>query len=255
MPDIVRLAAFGRVSGVRLRGAFRLLAGALLAAALGAVPSSTATAHTEFDYSLPTDGASVPRPVDEITVAFTLPVTLVGNGFEVLDPQGNVLAPFAVTDDDTVFRLQLDPPIAGGEAAVRYEVRAEDGHVLTGGFRFTIDAPVPTTSPPTTPPTTPPATSPPTTPPVAISATAPVTQAPTPTATDPPTTAAAATDPTATTAAVVVDVASTIAPDDDTGGGASTIVIGGAALVALGAAAFLYVRSRRPADPGADSMA
>ena len=134
----------------------RLLGAAVLAVGLAAVPT-VAHAHTDFDFSLPTDGASVAEPVAEITVGFTEPVTLVGAGFEVLDPQGNVHTPFAVTDDDTVFRLQLDPPIAGGEAAVRYEVRAEDGHVLSGGIRFTIEAPVPTTAPPST--TTAPASS------------------------------------------------------------------------------------------------
>src|SRR5690606_5129400 len=116
----------------------------------------TASAHTQFDYSLPTDGAAVGRPVTEITVAFTEPVTLVGNGFTVFDPQENIVEPFAVTDDDMVFRLQLDPPLAGGEAGVRYEVAAEDGHVLSGGFSFTVsvDAPVTTTSTSTTSSTT-----------------------------------------------------------------------------------------------------
>ena len=122
-----------------------------LAAAFGAllVAPATAHAHTDFDYSLPADGASVGEPVEEITVAFTSPVTLVGNGFAVLDPQNNELAPVAVTDDDTVFRLRFDPPLAGGTAAVKYEVQAEDGHVLTGNFVFEIDAPVPpATAPP-----------------------------------------------------------------------------------------------------------
>lgn len=239
--------------------AFRLLAGVLLAAAIAAAPSASVSAHTEFDYSLPTEGASVPRPVDEITVAFTLPVTLVGNGFEVLDPQGNVVAPFAVTDDDTVFRLQLDPPIAGGEAAVRYEVRAEDGHVLTGGFRFTIDAPVPTTAPPSTAPATP-VTSQPTT----QSTTQPTTQPTGQPSTEPePTTAATATvdvgdatgvaassvAPTTSAPAVVDDVASSTLPGADDGGDSSMIAVGAAALVAVGAATFLYVRSRTAADP------
>ena len=120
--------------------------------ALLLVGGAPATAHTDLDFTLPTDGAAVGEPVREITVGFTEAVTLVGPGFEVLDPQGRTLTPFAVTDDDRVFRLQLDPPIGGGEAAVRYEVRAEDGHVITGGFRFTISAAEPTTTlaPPTT---------------------------------------------------------------------------------------------------------
>ena len=48
-----------------------------------------------------------------------------------------------------MFRLQLDPPLAGGTVAVKYEVRAEDGHVLTGNFVFDVDVPAATTGPPT----------------------------------------------------------------------------------------------------------
>lgn len=116
--------------------------------------TTPAHAHTDFDFSLPTDGASVGEPVSEVTVAFTSPVTLVGNGFEVLDPQENVLQPFAVTDDDTLFRLQFDPPLAGGTVGVRYTVIAGDGHTLSGGFSFTVgvDLPPPTTAAPTLPP-------------------------------------------------------------------------------------------------------
>jgi len=122
-------------------------------AAIGLSPAAgPASAHGDLDYTVPTDGASVGDLVSEITIAFTEPVTLVGNGFEVLDPQGNLLLPFAVTDDDIVFRLQLDPPIGGGEAGVRYEVTSSDGHTLSGSFSFTVAADAPaTTGEPTVP--------------------------------------------------------------------------------------------------------
>ena len=147
------------------------VAGAALASAVLVIAPAPASAHTDFDFSLPTDGASVGETVSEVTVAFTLPVTLVGNGFEVLDPQQNLLMPFVVTDDNTVFRLQFDPPLAGGAVGVRYNVTAADGHVLSGSFSFTVtvDAPSPTTTtstvaPATVPPATePPITEPPTT--------------------------------------------------------------------------------------------
>lgn len=133
----------------------RLLGPALVFASATAI-ATPAGAHTDVDFSVPTDGASVGEPVSEVTVAFTLPVTLIGNGFEVLDPQGNVLQPFAVTDDDTLFRLQFDPPLAGGDVGVRYTVTAEDGHTLSGSFSFTVsvDLPAPTTVATTLPPVT-----------------------------------------------------------------------------------------------------
>jgi methionine-rich copper-binding protein CopC len=133
----------------------RLFGAALVFAAATAL-ATPAGAHTDFDFSLPTDGASVGEPVSEVAVAFTLPVTLVGNGFEVLDPQENLLQPFAVTDDDTLFRLQFDPPLAGGTVGVMYTVTAEDGHALSGSFSFTVsvDLPAPTTVAATLPPVT-----------------------------------------------------------------------------------------------------
>ena len=185
-----------------------------------------AEAHTSFDYSLPTDGASVGEPVDEITVAFTSPVTLVGNGFAVLDPQNNELAPFAVTDDDTVFRLQFDPPLAGGTVAVKYEVRAEDGHVLTGNFVFVVDAPVPTTTAPTTVPPT-----------------APATDAATTTLSTVADTTAAATT-TTTSATPEESATSSSAAGDDSDDGGSNVVIVIAVAVALAAGGFVLVRSR-----------
>lgn len=118
-----------------------VIAGLMLAVA----PHAPASAHTELELTLPADEASVVEPVREVTVAFTDRVTLVGPGFEVLDSQGVVVAPFVVTDDDTLFRLLLEPPLGRGEVAVRYEVRARDGHTIAGGFSFTVSADAPVT--------------------------------------------------------------------------------------------------------------
>ena len=138
-----------------LAAATRLF-GSAVAVVATVVFAQPAVAHTDFDYSVPTDGASVGDPVSEVTVAFTLPVTLIGNGFEAFDPQENLLLPFAVTDDNKVFRLQFDPPLAGGQVGIEYTVAAEDGHVLSGSFVFTVsvDLPPPTTAAPTLPPAT-----------------------------------------------------------------------------------------------------
>lgn len=216
-----------------------LIVGSALVGLVGLVASpGVAEAHTSFDYSLPTDGASVGVPIGEITVAFTSPVTLVGNGFAVLDPQNNELAPFAVTDDDTVFRLQFDPPLVGGTVAVKYEVRAEDGHVLTGNFVFDVDAPVPTTVAPTTAPTAAPTTVPPTTP-VAEAATT------TPAA---PTTVAGSTlagsAPAATTVASTTPASDGDGDDAASDDGGTNMMIVIAVVVALAAGGFLLVRSR-----------
>lgn len=181
-------------------------------------------AHTQFDFSLPAEGTTVGDPVKEITVGFTDRVALVGNGFEVHDPQGNLLTPFVVTDDDKVFKFQLDPPLAGGLVVVDYHVRALDGDEQQGSFSFTAAAPVPSsTTPP--PPTGPPST------------------------TAPATTAAAATLPVATepTTSVSTTPQSTLPTGGDDGDSERTLMFAVLLGVAVLAAGFLLIRSRRTA--------
>lgn len=195
----------------------RAVAVALVVVLVGLLAPGRAAAHADFDFSNPTDGAVVGAPVSEVVVGFTLPVTLVGPGFEALDPQGNVIYPFIVTTDNTVFRLQFDPPLAGGVAAVKWEAAAEDGHTLSGSFSFTVPQAAVTTTTSSTPATSAPA----------------VTSLP-----DTTTTVAATTPPSATTATP----ATTAAPAGD--GSSTNVALAVAVAVALASAAFLVVRSR-----------
>ena len=52
-----------------------------------------------------------------------------------------------VTDDNIVFKFQLDPPLGGGVVVVDYHIRAIDGDEQQGSFSFTVAAPVPTPRP------------------------------------------------------------------------------------------------------------
>lgn len=208
-----------------------MLGGVALAVALwsalalgGAAPVS---AHTALEYTVPADQEQLAEPVTQITVAFGDPVTLVGAGFEVFTPQEVIVEPNVFTEDNMVFLLQLDEPLAGGEAGVRYEVTAADGHVLEGGFRFTVP-----TAPATVPATTPIASTAPTTVP-ASGTTAPAVIAPAP-----------------TSVPVSAFSASVAAADTDDGGGSNAgLIVGIVAALAVAAAAFVVLRSRsnRPA--------
>jgi methionine-rich copper-binding protein CopC len=207
----------------------RSIALALCAAAIAVTPGR-AMAHTQFEFSLPAEGTTVGDPVKEITVGFTDQVALVGNGFEVHDPQGNLLTPFVVTDDNIVFKFQLEPPLAGGAVVVDYHIRALDGDEQQGSFSFTVAAPVPTTTPPTTtPPTTTDATV--TTP--SISST---------TISDATTTLPAVIDrmPTPPTTPD-----STLPTDDGHDGSERTLMFAVLLGVAVAAGAFVLIRSRR----------
>lgn len=191
-----------------------------------------AQARTGFDYSVPTDGAFVGEPTSEVTVAFTEPVSLIGSGFEVLDPQGNLLQPFAVTDDDTIFRLQFDPPLAGGAVGVRYNVAAQDGNTLSGSFSFTVSAPLPTST--------------------TVAVTVPVSapSAAAPTSTPAPVTAISSVAPTAAAQTTVVAGGSTSGPGSDPGDQSNSgLAIGIAAGVAAMAAVFLAYRARTAGSP------
>jgi methionine-rich copper-binding protein CopC len=214
---------------------------------VAAMAPRVASAHTDFDFSVPADGASVDEPVAEITVAFTLPVTPVGNGFEVLDPQADLLQPVAVSDDDRVFVLRFDPPLAGGAVGVRYEVTAEDGHVLSGAFSFTVDAaPAPTTTMASATTTAVPADEPATESTIAQPSTAVSIVETAADDTVPPstttTTAAASEGATADDGPTPETTASDSV--DETGGSNVGIYVALAALVAAGGAGFLIARSR-----------
>ena len=190
-------------------------------------------AHTELDFSLPANGTTVGDPVEEISVGFTDQVALVGNGFEVHDPQGNLLTPFVVTDNNKVFRFQLDPPLAGGVVTVDYHVRALDGDVQEGSFSSTVAAPLATSTPPgpgSTTVTSAPATTAATTLPAAAAS----ASATTPTTIPGPTTIPATTP----ASALLSD------DSDDNERTVMFVVLIGIAAVSAG---FLVVRSRRTA--------
>jgi methionine-rich copper-binding protein CopC len=217
------------------RIAGRAAALVVVAAAVALTPGR-AMAHTELDFSLPANGTTVGEPVEEISVGFTDQVALVGNGFEVHDPQGNLLTPFVVTDDNKVFRFQLDPPLAGGVVTVDYHVRALDGDVQDGSFSFTVAAPLaPSTTSTVASTASEPATSIATSAPATTDAT---TTLPTAAGADPPTTMPSTT--TATTAATTL-------PSDGSDDHERTLMFVVLLGIAAASAGFLVLRSRRPA--------
>jgi methionine-rich copper-binding protein CopC len=196
----------------------RWLVGAATIVAL-IVPSAPVAAAAELDFTLPADGTTVGRPIAEISIGFTEPVTLVGNGFEVLTPAGTVIEPFPVTDDDMVFRLPLDPPLAGGSVGVRYVVTDSSGRTLEGSFVFEVAAPATTVVASSGPPDT--------VTPTSVVVTTITTVAPT----------------SATTSQVAVTVTDIVVADDE--GSIRSSVIAAAVAVAVAAAGFLVVRGRR----------
>jgi copper transport protein len=107
----------------------------------------TASAHTAFESSTPAEGAEFDEPVSLVTIVFTNAATPVGDEFIALTPDGLVQAAVSIeTVDDKVFSITFDPPLAGGQVGIRWNVRAGDAHPIEGAFSFTVSAPAATTT-------------------------------------------------------------------------------------------------------------
>jgi len=193
----------------RSRSSARSVVGLLAAVAALCVATPVAEAHTDVEYTVPAADEQVAEPVTMITVAFGDPVRVVGDGFEVFTPDEQTIQPGFFTDDDMVYVLTVPEPLSGGVVGVRYEVTAEDGHVLSDAFTFTVAAATGTS----------PGSEPATTEAPVVSA---VTGAPPATVTD---------------------------TSDDGGGSSTGVVVGIGIAVVLAAAAAVVLRSRLGARP------
>ena len=141
----------------------RWWAGLLVALVVLLSTASTASAHTGFESSNPSDGQTIDQPVAEISLTFSGEATPAGEGFVVLDPSGQIREPDEVASvDDLTWTLRFDEPLAGGVVGVRWMVAAPDAHPIDGSFSFTVSAeaaaviaaPEPAVGEPTAPPAT-----------------------------------------------------------------------------------------------------
>ena len=124
----------------------------MLVAVLAAlVAPSIASAHTHFESATPGEGDVISEPVDVVTIVFTAEASPTGDEFVALTPDGVVQAASGFeTADDKTFTVRFDPPLAGGQVGIRWNVQSADSHPIAGAFVFTVDAPAPTTAPPST---------------------------------------------------------------------------------------------------------
>lgn len=132
----------------------RVLVGMIvILASFGA--ADVASAHTDFDSSIPADGEVVEGPLSEVVVNFTNPAQAAGDGFELLDPTGVVRTPSSIDETDgTSFVLAFDPPLPAGTYGVRWSVQAGDAHPIDGSFQFDVTEPAATVASTTPPPST-----------------------------------------------------------------------------------------------------
>ncbi|MGK0274157.1 MAG: copper transport protein [Ilumatobacter sp.] len=134
---------------------FAAAIGALVVAAGLLVAPAMASAHTGFQSSTPAEGTAIDEPVSLVTIVFTGEANPVGDQFVALTPDGVIQAADSfATIDNKIFSITFDPPLAGGQVGIRWNVQAADAHPIEGAFSFTVNAPAPTASvvPETTPP-------------------------------------------------------------------------------------------------------
>ena len=209
------------VSCSRLAAFRRLLFAVLLACTVALLGGATpASAHTDFVGSNPANGDVVDGPVSQIVLEFTGESTEAGDGFVVLDTDGELRRPDSVVSDDAkTFTLNFDPALSGGLIGVRWSVRAGDSHPIEGSFSFTAGGTPATSAPDTTTGTSVPADA------------------------APGTTAAGAPTTVPVAESAPTDTSADMAGMDDAGGSSSTTT--GAA---IDMAAFLDVDDSRPGE-------
>lgn len=123
----------------------------LIALTVSIFGAGTASAHTGFESSTPSDGVATDAPVELVTIVFTGEANPVGDKFVALTPDGVLQEPVsAETLDNKLFSLRFDPPLAGGQVGLRWSVQAADAHPIEGAFSFTVSAPAPTPTQPAT---------------------------------------------------------------------------------------------------------
>ena len=159
-----------------------------------AMPAAVA-AHAEFVRSTPEDGETV-QGSPRVIRAFFSEELADGSEMALLDGAGTTIAEGTI-DPANPTRMRIDPPeLEPGDYEVQWKAFADDGHLETDTFTFTVSAPI--TPPPSAPPSTPPTQSSPVSAPPSASAlpTASAVVAPSPTEGDatPPASAAGTSD-------------------------------------------------------------
>jgi copper transport protein len=97
-----------------------------------------ATAHTKLESSAPAAGSTPNRPVAEVTLRFTLPVSPLGDGIVIDGPGGTVAADVAAAEAGIVLVATPSDTLTAGDYTVTWTAAAQDGHPLEGTFGFTV---------------------------------------------------------------------------------------------------------------------
>ncbi|MEV8084249.1 copper resistance CopC family protein [Pseudarthrobacter oxydans] len=96
-----------------------------------------ASAHDAAESSTPSDGASLPAPPEQVSVAFNNKPLGIGAAFSVKDASGTEWAEGPVDIVDNVASQKLKAGGPAGEYTVAWRVVSSDSHPIEGTFAFT----------------------------------------------------------------------------------------------------------------------
>lgn len=113
----------------------RRLASVLLALGLVVAVPTTALAHDVLQSTNPRDGASLAQLPKEVTLTFEEAPLQLGSQVVVTGPSGPA-ASGAPKIEGNVVTQALSPTAPAGDYTVSYRVSSDDGHPVTGTFRF-----------------------------------------------------------------------------------------------------------------------
>lgn len=111
---------------------------AALAILFGILAPVTVLAHAKMTTTVPTDGATVAAGLSEVQLSFSKPMRLtvvkIVRGADKQDVPAKGHLPKTFVKSATV---GVDP-LSAGLYEVSWTAVADDGHVMNGGFKFTV---------------------------------------------------------------------------------------------------------------------
>ena len=136
----------------------RLLAAALVAAALTVLTGSPAWAHNSLTDASPAKNATLRKAPGAVKLTFLQRVDPDALEIAVVDSAERDVPASGPTASGRSGTLTFDDTLANGTYTVTYRVVSLDGHPVQGSYRFTVDGPA--ASPSVTPSTAAPAPAP-----------------------------------------------------------------------------------------------
>ncbi|WP_111413532.1 copper resistance CopC family protein [Billgrantia lactosivorans] len=111
--------------------------GGLAAAVWLLAASPLLWAHAHVGDTYPEDGATLEQPPERLELQFDAPIRL--TRYEVTGPQGAVALGETPLGQPTQAHIAVPAqPLPPGEYEVEWRGLAEDGHSMSGGYRFTV---------------------------------------------------------------------------------------------------------------------